>query len=296
MTKTSVAPSASKPANGKKTMIIRGLIALAVVLAAYFIFQNFMYEGTDDAYVQAHAVMLAPRIGGAVVKVLVKENQKVKAGEVLAQLDDQDYSTSYSQAIADQASVQADLEQAAQDYQRYTKLFQDQAISKSDYDAALAKYRNLTSRLKADQAKADQAKLNLSYTQITAPEDGTIAKKSVEVGMVVPAGQALFGFVSSSERWVEANFKETQLSRIQPGQSVKVDVDAVKGKSFKGVVDSIGSATGSTFTLLPPDNSTGNFTKVVQRIPVKITLTDLTADDMDRLAAGLSAVVKIKVH
>ncbi len=296
MSKTPVAPSGVKPANGKKTMIIRGLIALAVVLAAYFMFQNFMYEGTDDAYVQAHAVMLAPRIGGAVVKVLVKENQKVKAGEVLAQLDDQDYSTSYSQAIADQASVQADLEQASQDYQRYTKLYQDQAISKSDYDAALAKYRNLTSRLKADQAKADQAKLNLGYTQITAPEDGTIAKKSVEVGMVVPAGQALFGFVSSSERWVEANYKETQLSRIQPGQSVKVDVDAVKGKSFNGVVDSIGSATGSTFTLLPPDNSTGNFTKVVQRVPVKITLTDLTADDMDRLAAGLSAVVKIKVH
>jgi len=198
--------------------------------------------------------------------------------------------------VADQASVQADLEQAAQDYQRYAKLLEAQAISKSDYDGALAKYRNLASRLKADQAKADQAKLNLSYTQITAPEDGTIAKKSVEPGMVVPAGQALFGFVSSSERWVEANYKETQLSRIQPGQSVKVDVDAVKGKSFNGVVDSIGSATGSTFTLLPPDNSTGNFTKVVQRVPVKIGLTDLSADDIDRLAAGLSAVVKIKVH
>jgi membrane fusion protein (multidrug efflux system) len=271
-------------------------LAVAVLAAVYFIYQAYRYEGTDDAYVQGHAVMLAPRIGGAVVKVLVKENEKVKAGQVLAQLDDQDYSTSYSQAIADQASVQADLEQAAQDYQRYTKLYQDQAISKSDYDAALAKYRNLTSRLKADQAKADQAKLNLGYTQILAPEDGTIAKKSVEVGMVVPAGQALFGFVSSNERWVEANFKETQLSRIQPGQKVYVDVDAVKGKSFEGTVDSIGSATGSTFTLLPPDNSTGNFTKVVQRVPVKIVLDNLSAEDIDRLAAGLSAVVKVKVH
>lgn len=294
MNKTPVTPA--KPASGKKTLIIRGLIAAAVLLAAYFIYQNYRYEGTDDAYVQAHALMLAPRIGGVVVKVLVKENQKVKAGEVLAQLDDEDYSTSYSQAVADQASVEADVEQAAQDYQRYTKLYQDQAISKSDYDAALAKYRNLSSRMKSDQAKADQAKLNLSYTQIVAPEDGTIAKKSVEPGMVVPAGQALFGFVSSSERWVEADYKETQLSRIAPGQSVKVSVDAVKGKKFDGVVDSIGSATGSTFTLLPPDNSTGNFTKVVQRVPVKIELTNLSAEDIDRLAAGLSAVVKIKVH
>jgi membrane fusion protein (multidrug efflux system) len=295
MSKTTTAPAA--PANNdKRNKILRGLLAVAVLAAGYFIYQAYRYEGTDDAYVQGHAVMLAPRIGGAVVKVLVKENEKVKAGQVLAQLDDQDYSTSYSQAIADQASVQADLEQAAQDYQRYTKLYQDQAISKSDYDAALAKYRNLTSRLKADQAKADQAKLNLSYTQILAPEDGTIAKKSVEVGMVVPAGQALFGFVSSNERWVEANFKETQLSRIQPGQKVYVNVDAVKGKTFEGTVDSIGSATGSTFTLLPPDNSTGNFTKVVQRVPVKILLDNLTAADIDRLAAGLSAVVKVKVH
>jgi membrane fusion protein (multidrug efflux system) len=295
MNKTTATTSPA-PANGKKTIIIRIAIALAVLLAGYFLFQSYMYEGTDDAYVQAHALMLAPRIGGVVVKVLVKENEKVKAGQILAQLDDQDYATSYSQAVADQASVQADLEQAAQDYQRYSKLYQDQAISKSDYDAALAKYRNLTSRLQADQAKADQAKLNLGYTQILAPEDGTIAKKSVEPGMVVPAGQALFGFVSSGERWVEADYKETQLSRIEPGQSVSVKVDAVKGKTFNGVVDSIGSATGSTFTLLPPDNSTGNFTKVVQRVPVKINLTDLSEDDIDRLAAGLSAVVKIKIH
>ena len=125
----------------------------------------------------------------------------------------------------------------------------------------MARYRNLQARLKADQFKADEAKLNLSYTQITAPEDGSIAKKSVEPGMVIPPGQALFGFVSSQERWITANFKETQLSSIKPGQKVAVEVDAVTGKKFEGVVDSIGSATGSTFTLLPPDNSTGNFTK-----------------------------------
>jgi membrane fusion protein (multidrug efflux system) len=180
--------------------------------------------------------------------------------------------------------------------QRLKKLYEDQAVSKQDLDEAVARYGNLSSRLKADQAKVSQAQLNLSYTRILAPENGTIAKKSVEPGMVVPPGQALFGFVSSKERWVTANFKETQLSRIKPGQKVTVEVDAISGKKFKGVVDSIGSATGSTFTLLPPDNSTGNFTKVVQRVPVKITLLNLTPEDIGRLAAGLSAVVDVKVH
>jgi len=292
MTKT--APAA--PDNGKKTRILRILGAVAVIVAVYFLVKNYRYEGTDDAYIQAHALMLAPRVGGTVTKVLVAENDHVKAGQLLAQLDNQDYSTAFNQAQADQASVQADLVQAQEDYNRISKLYKDEAVSKQQLDAALARFRNLSSRLKADQSKIDQAKLNLSYTQITAPEDGTIAKKSVEPGMVVPPGQALFGFVSSKERWVTANFKETQIGRIKPGQKVTVEVDAVSGKSFEGVVDSIGPATGSTFTLLPPDNSTGNFTKVVQRVPVKISLDKLTEQDIDRLAAGLSADVSVKVH
>ncbi len=293
MIKTTTAPAEETK---KKKPILPIIGAVAVVIAAYFVVKNYRFEGTDDAYVEAHALMLAPRIGGTVEKVMVKENDKVKAGQLLAQLDDQDYSTAYSQVVADQASVQADLEQAAQDLQRITKLYQDEAVPKQQLDAAVARYHNLASRLKADQARADQAKINLTYTLITAPEDGTIAKKSVEPGMVVPPGQALFGFVSSQERWVTANFKETQIGRIKPGQKVSVDVDALSGKSFEGEVDSIGSATGSTFTLLPPDNSTGNFTKVVQRVPVKIDLQNLTAEDIDRLAAGLSAVVEIKIH
>ncbi len=292
MTKTN--PAA--PNNGKKKKILLIVGAVAAAIAVFFIVKGYLYEGTDDAYIQAHALMLAPRVGGTVTKVLVKENDKVKAGQLLAQLDNQDYSNTYNQTIADQASVQANLVQAQQDYDRIAKLYKDEAVSKQQLDVALARYHNLSSQLKADQSKIDQAKLQLSYTQITAPEDGTIAKKSVEEGMVVPLGQALFGFVSSKERWVTANFKETQISRIKTGQKVSVDVDAVSGKSFEGVVDSLGSATGSTFTLLPPDNSTGNFTKVVQRVPVKISLKNITEQDIDRLAAGLSAVVSVKVH
>ena len=280
----------------KKKNIFPLLIVVVLVLVCYFVVKGYLYEGTDDAYVEAHSLMLAPRIGGVINKVLVKENDKVKAGQVLAQLDDKDYTAAYNQAVADQASVQADLEQAQKDFQRVSKLYKAAAVSHQQYDAAVAKKNNLTSRLLADQFKADQAKLNLGYTQIMAPEDGVIAKKSVEIGMVVPPGQALFGFVSSRERWVTANFKETQLSHIKPGQKVDVEVDAISGQKFDGVVDSIGSSTGSTFTLLPPDNSTGNFTKVVQRVPVKIVLRGLTASDIDHLAAGLSAVISIKVR
>ena len=294
MTKTT--PTQAPNGSGKKKKILRIIGLVALIVAAYFIYKNWRYESTDDAYVEAHALMLAPRIGGTVTQVFVKENQAVTQGQVLAQLDDQDYVTARNQALEDQNSIQAQLVQAQNDYARMARLYKDQAVSKADYDAALARYGNLNSRLKADQAKVAQAELTLGYTKITAPTNGTIAKKSVEPGMVVPQGQALFGFVSSNERWVEANFKETQLARIKPGLNVEVDVDAIPGKTFHGVVDSIGSATGSTFTLLPPDNSTGNFTKVVQRVPVKIDLPNLSSEDIGRLAAGLSAVVDVKVH
>jgi membrane fusion protein (multidrug efflux system) len=295
MTKTT--PSATQTdGNGKRKKILLIVGAVIAVIAVYFIVHGFLYEGTDDAYVQAHALMLAPRINGTVTQVFVDENDKVKAGQVLAQLDDHDYNTAKNQALGDQNSIQAELVQAQNDLVRIRKLYDEQAVSKADLDAAQAKFGNLSNRLKADQARVSLADLNLSYTKIMAPEDGSIAKKSVEPGMVVPAGQALFGFVSSNERWVTANFKETQLARIKTGQRVDVSVDAVSGKTFQGIVDSIGSATGSTFTLLPPDNSTGNFTKVVQRVPVKIKLEGLSTEDIDHLADGLSVEVSVKVH
>ena len=282
--------------NGKKKNIIGLVAAVAAVLIGYFVYKGYRYEGTDDASVQAHTLMLSARIGGTVEKVLVDENDKVKAGQLLAQINSQDSTNAYNQAAADVESVAADYQQAAQDYQRVAKLFKEEAVSQQQLDAASARYRGLAQRLKAIQAKADQAKLNLTYTQITAPEDGAIAKRSAEAGMVVPQGQALFGFVGGKERWVTANFKETQLHRLQPGQKVDVEVDAVPGKKFEGEVDGFSSSTGSTFTLLPPDNSTGNFTKVVQRVAVKIKLLNLKPEDFDRLQAGLSADVSVKIH
>jgi membrane fusion protein (multidrug efflux system) len=271
--------------------------AIAAVLAiGYFLYSHYIWESTDDATVQAHVLMLSSRIAGTVGKVLVNENDKVSAGQVLAQMESQDYSTALNQSEADVASLEADLNQAKLDADRASALVKDKAISQQQYDAAASHYKVLAQRVKAAHFKADQSKLSLGYTQIVAPDDGSIARRAVEPGMVVPAGQALFGFVSSRERWVTADFKETQLSGIKVGAKAEVEIDALPGRKLDGHVDSISSGTGSTFTLLPPDNSTGNFTKVVQRVPVKIVLEGLTPADIDVLQAGLSASVSVKVH
>jgi membrane fusion protein (multidrug efflux system) len=142
----------------------------------------------------------------------------------------------------------------------------------------------------------NEAKLNLGYTKIVAPEDGTVGRKSFEVGMLATAGQPLLGFVSNTERWVTANLKETDMDNIAVGKKATVEVDAISGKTYEGEVESISPATGATFTLLPPDNATGNFTKVVQRVPVRIKLLNLKENDIDRLQSGLSAEVKIRIH
>jgi membrane fusion protein (multidrug efflux system) len=160
----------------------------------------------------------------------------------------------------------------------------------------VAAFKDLSAKTQAAKAKFDQANLNVSYTRIIAPSDGTIARKSVEPGQFVPAGQPLFGFVASKERWVTANLKETELSGVKVGNKAYVDVDAIDGKKFHGVVESISPSTGATFSLLPPDNATGNFTKVVQRVPVRIRLTELTDEDVDRLQAGLSATIAIRIR
>jgi len=280
----------------KRKPILIVIIIAALGLGGWFLWDAFNWESTDDAYVQAHVLMLAPKVGGTVAKVLVDENQAVKAGQLLVQFEGQDYATAQSQAQADMASLEADARQAKVDFERAAQLLKDGVVTQQQYDQALAKSRSLDQRLRAASYKAQQAQLNLSYTQLVAPEDGIIAKRAVEPGMVVPAGQPLLGFVGSGERWVTANFKETQLDKVKPGRKAEVTVDALPGRTFQGEVESLSAGTGSIFTLLPPDNASGNFTKVVQRVPVRIKLPGLTLADILSLQAGLSAVVSVKVR
>jgi membrane fusion protein (multidrug efflux system) len=280
----------------KKKKIVTAVASVALIGGAYFAYRNLVYVETDDAQVQAHFLMLSSRVNGTIQKVFVSENQKVKKGDVLAQIDTSDYSTASEAADSQVASLEARYKEAEINFKRATELLQSQAIPRERFDSAQAAYKDAGAKLKAAQAQAEQANLNVSYTKIVAPSDGTIARKSVEVGQFVSMGQPLFGFVDSSERWVTANLKETDLERVAPGKPVDIEVDALSSRHFRGQVESISPSTGAIFSLLPPDNATGNFTKVVQRVPVRIKLADLSPEDIDRLHAGLSAVVSIKVR
>jgi membrane fusion protein (multidrug efflux system) len=148
------------------------------------------------------------------------------------------------------------------------------------------------------QAHADlaYAELQLGYAEVRAPLDGVVSKRSVELGQVVQAGQPLLAIVPLHELWVQANFKETQLGRVRPGMRAEVTVDTFPGRAYQGVVDSISAGTGARFSLLPPENATGNWVKVVQRVPVKIRLEDHQPENPHTLRAGLSAVVTIRVR
>jgi len=283
---------------------------------------------TDDAYVKADNTTIAPKVSGYLSQVLVGDNEQVKAGQVLAQIDDRDFRVALDQAKADVAAAQAtiaskhaqlDVQQAVitaakatvevdtatktfagQENKRYTDLAATgygsvqnaQAAQSRNASAEAAIQRdiaNLASAekqvelLKAELAQAvaasarasalqRQAELNLGYTTITAPIDGVVGNRTLRTGQFVQAGTQLMSLVPATGAYIIANFKETQLTDVHQGQKVDVAVDMFPGKIVHGHVDSLAPASGQEFALLPPDNATGNFTKVVQRIPVKIAL------------------------
>jgi len=226
------------------------------------------------------------------------------------------------QAKADLASAQATGDNAESDFNRNEQLYKTHVIDRREYDAsaaqaksaganveaaskrvasqeaqvrlAAAQYVTASAEAKQAETQVQQAELQLSYTKIFAPFDGRVTKKSVEPGNYVQPGQTLFSLVPS-DVWVVANFKETQLKKMKVGQSVSVRVDAIPGRDFKAHVESFQVGTGSRFTLLPPENATGNFVKVVQRIPVKIVFDEPLAD-LERLWAGESVEPKVDVH
>lgn len=272
------------------------VIVILIIIGAYLSYDSYLHVSTDNAQVSAHFLMLSSRVNGTISKVFVEDHQKVKAGDILAQIDTSDYSNAKTAAVAQVTSLEARVNEARVNFKRAEELIRTQAISKERFDKALADFKDLDAKLKAAKSQAEQAGLNESYTRIIAPNDGIIARKAVEPGQFVPAGQPLFGFVAENKRWILANLKETELQDVKIGQKVKIHVDALEGKNYQGKVVSIAPSTGAVFSLLPPDNATGNFTKVVQRIPVKIEFENLSEKDVDALQLGLSAVISIVVH
>ncbi|QDK42220.1 hypothetical protein DOM21_12350 [Bacteriovorax stolpii] len=281
-------------AKRKKILSIVG--AVVVIVASYLTYEHFAYVTTDNAQIFGHSVMLAPKVSGYITSVNVVEGQKVAKGDVLINIDPRDYENNLKQAKGELSSVEARRRDAERNYRRLVDLLSKGAVSQQQFDTASAQYNDIKAKYDAIASQVSQAELNLSNTKIVAPTDGFIAKKSVEVGQLAAPGVPLLGFVDSGERWIIANFKETEVEGIRLDAKVEIDVDAISGKSFEGKVESISSATGATFTLLPPDNATGNFTKVVQRIPVKIKIEKVTPEDIEKLRTGLSAFIKVHKH
>src|SRR6266480_1876390 len=293
----------------KKTLII-GSVCVGVLVIGVFLYwlysRNFV--STDDAYITTHVHEISARVAGTVQGVNVDDNQVVKAGQTLFTLDQRDFKVAAEQAraqvlqrrsAADQA--RANLDHAQSDYDRITKLSHEKVVSKQDLDNATAALRTgkgamdaATSDLTVAEATLHNAELQLSYTTIVAPADGVIGKKTVETGMRIQPGQALMAVVERNV-WVLGNFKETQLARMRVGQHAEVKIDAIPDHKFGARIDSLQPGTGSTFALLPPDNATGNFTKIVQRVPVKIVFDDV-GKYRSRVVPGLSCEPKIDLR
>jgi membrane fusion protein (multidrug efflux system) len=272
-------------------LLIKGGIAVFILLMGYLFYSSF-FESTDDAFLEAHVVPISPRVEGHVLKVLVSDNQIVKAGDALVELDSQDYQAKLDQAKATAQAAKAQALKAMNDVSRYEPLVLRDEISKQQFAHAKAEAESAQAQSDAAEAAAKQAELEFSYTKISSPIDGKITRKSVEPGSYVQVGQALMALVSK-EVWVVANFKENQIKRMRPGEKVKIKIESLD-ETFKGHVDSIQSGSGARFSLFPPENATGNFVKIVQRVPVKIVFDELPKDPW-LLGPGLSVVPKVKV-
>lgn len=277
-----------------KQKIISAVGLVVFLGVGYLIYESVTFVTTDNVQIQAKTVMLASKVPGYIAKVNAEENQKVKAGDILVEIESRDYENTYKQISNEMEGLKARFTDAEKNFRRIESLFKQGAVSQQVFDNTQANYSEVRHKLDSVQAQVAQAQLNLDYTKIRAPTDGVIAKKSAEIGMLAPSGSPLIGFVSSDQRWLVANFKETDIKDIKIGNRVEIHVDAIPGRQFTGKVESLSAATGATFTLLPPDNATGNFTKVVQRVAVKIEFEGLKPEDIDLLQAGLSAEVKVR--
>jgi len=346
--------SAPAPASSSSRPILIGLLALVVVIAGFFGIRHFLFvrahEETDDAQVEGDISPVLPRVSGYVARVLVKDNERVAAGQTLVLLDPQELElriasadaalrsaeaatrtaeAALANAVAAQAVARANVvtaavteRKAAADLVRDSRLFAASAIPASQLsdtqaaadeaaarlaaarrqdDAAAAQIVSSQAQVDAAHAQIDQrrtdadyARLQRSYATITAPIAGLVSHKDLEPGQYVQAGQTLLSIAADTGAWVVANFKETEIARMRPGQAAIIRLDTYPGVIFTGRVESLSGATGARFALLPPDNASGNYVKVTQRVPVRVAVDP--AGDGHPLRPGVSADVTVSVE
>ncbi len=312
---------------------------LVILTGAYFWIASSYYESTDNAYVQQNVINLSPEVGGRIVEIDVRENQRVKAGDVLFRIDDITYRIALANAeanladarikvaqlksdlnarVADAGAKSADVALASENLGRQSQLLkrgfttranyeesvralnasrQEHASAQADvvsaHDALAAAGPGTHPLIKSAQAALDKARLDLERTVVRAPQDGVISQTDrVQIGQQAIADLPAITLVVAGESWIEANFKETQLGHMHIGQKAKVKIDAFGSHSYRAEVIGIGAGTGSQFSVIPAQNATGNWIKVVQRVPVRIKLLEKPRQP---LVAGLSADVTVDI-
>lgn len=311
----------SRPEYMKKRVLVPSVTGIIFLLCGIFYgIHSIYYKSTDDAFIEGHVITVAPRVAGPVLHLNIEDNQEVNKGDLLLEIDPNDYQTKLKENRAKLGEAKAslvsaenqvtrslsDLEFAQNDFGRYEKMRAKGIASKQDYEASLnkltaaqanrnsanAKFNEIQSSIKRLEAEVEQDELNLSYTKIYASSDGRITNRSVEQGNYVQVAQPMFAIVPK-KMWIVANFKETQLANMKAGQPVKIKIDTYGGKKFTGEVDSIQRSTGARASLFPPENAVGSYVKIVQRVPVKIVFTE----DISKynIVPGMSVVPEVKV-
>lgn len=274
----------------KKAFLIVGVVVAVGLMIGYF-YNSYRatHISTDDAFIEGNIHTIAARVGGSVKTVAVSDNQQVNRGDLLVELDPADYRSKAEAGRANLELQRATLRFAESEKKRAKALYDQDAGSADRYDKAASSHEIALAQVRLADEQLRQAELNLGYTRITAPAAGYITRKSVQTGNQVSTGQPLMAVVDLDNLFVIANYKETEMARIRPGQPVRITVDAYSGRALTGKVDSIMAGTGVSFSLFPAENATGNYVKVVQRIPVKIVL-DPGADKDHLLRVGMSVV------
>lgn len=335
--------AASETSSKSRQILIIGIsigVGALLLLAAYFYWEyDFGHPTTDDAYLQANVIWITPQVSGQVVEIHVEDNQIVKTGDALFDIDDRAYSAELGRANSELALVKQSIEVdragveaaealveeqkaalnlATERYERTQQLVARGNASKikgiqerdemlearavlADSEARLDVAREQLGTPEEQQARIEKAEaavtlaqLNLGWTRVTAPSDGHVTRFTLRAGQYVSPDQAVFPLVESNEWWVQANFKETKLANMRVGQKAEVKIDTYGNKVFTGTVESISAASAASFSLLPPQNTTGNWVKVTQRIPVRIRMEQALAGSPFRI--GASCVVTVNTE
>lgn len=280
----------------RKQIIIIGLSILFGIFFIYWQYSKF-HITTQNAYVNANAISIASQVSGPVLKLFVKNNQAVKENDLLFEIDPKFFIAAVEEASAQVLQNRAQLNNALTNLTRVEKLVEQHFLSPKEKDNAITAVDVATANLKFSEAKLTQAQLNLEYTQVKAPATGLINNLTLRPGTSVQAQRPLFVLVNTEEYWVDANYKETELMGIRPKQSATITLDMYPDYDFTGIVDSISASSGIAFSLLPPQNATGNWVKVTQRIPVKVIITNPHPNYPLRVGATATVTIHTrKIH